>query len=258
MAAATLQDLSGGRAILGLGSGSPTGTPGDPGRLERTRRFVQTVQAILAGQEAESDALLGMPAFRLELWTPTPVPIWVAALGDGMVRLAGLLADGTLLNWCTPERVHSATTLIRESAERAGRDPREVTIAVYVRACLGLDEDVAVLALKEMAGRYSAIPHYRRQFEAMGLGEEAAVAAAAFEARRPSEVPEALVRATAVTGGRREALQRFAAYREAGADVVLCYPVSALDGFSSVLGSVLGAAPNATLGSASARQPGGQ
>ena len=60
-------------------------------------------------------------------------------------------------------------------------------------------------------------------------------------------MPERLVQAVTVSGGRQDALRRFAAYREAGADLVICYPVIALDPFSSLLGTVLGAAPSPSL-----------
>ena len=118
---------------------------------------------------------------------------------------------------------------------------------MYVRACLGVDEDVALLALKEMTGRYASLPHYHRQFEAMGLGEEAALAAKAFDGGRIHDVPDGLVRTLTVAGGRAEALARFREFHEAGADLVLCYPVAALDPFSSILGTVLGAAPHPAL-----------
>jgi alkanesulfonate monooxygenase SsuD/methylene tetrahydromethanopterin reductase-like flavin-dependent oxidoreductase (luciferase family) len=140
--------------------------------------------------------------------------------------------------------VAEARDLVAKAAQGAGRDPRDVTIAVYVRACLGVQEPVALEALKEMTGQYASIPHYRHQLEQMGLGEEAAIAAKAVQAGRADEVPEALVKALAVVGGRREALGRLDAYRSAGADLVLCYPVAALDPFSSILGTVLAASPN--------------
>jgi alkanesulfonate monooxygenase SsuD/methylene tetrahydromethanopterin reductase-like flavin-dependent oxidoreductase (luciferase family) len=248
MAAATIQDLSHGRLVLGLGSGSPTGPPEATRPLELVGRYVRLVRAILSGEAGAGDDGAAGPEFHLDLAPQVPVPIWVAALGDGMVRLGGELADGVLLNWCTPERVAAARILVTEAAERAGRDPAAVTLAVYVRTCLGLEEAAATEALKEMTGRYAAIPHYRRQFEAMGLGKEAALGAKAFQAGRSDQVPERLVQAVTVSGGRRDALRRFAAYRDAGADLVICYPVIALDPFSSVLGSVLGAAPSPSLG----------
>jgi hypothetical protein len=50
-----------------------------------------------------------------------------------------------------------------------------------------------------------------------------------------------------ITGGRREALSRFAEYREAGADLVLCYPIAARDAFSSVMGTLMAAAPDPAI-----------
>src|SRR3989442_2313890 len=93
MAAATVQDLCEGRFILGLGSGSPAGPPEAPRPVELVRTYVGIVRDVLSGKTA------GEIGFRLELPPPVPVPIWVAALGDGMIRLGGGLADGVLLNW---------------------------------------------------------------------------------------------------------------------------------------------------------------
>jgi hypothetical protein len=118
---------------------------------------------------------------------------------------------------------------------------------VYVRACLGLEEPIALRALRDMTGQYASYPNYRGQLELMGLGKEAAQAAEAFAGGRPQDIPESLVRTLTVVGGRAEALARFAAFREAGADLVLCYPVSALETLSSVLGTVLAAAPSPAL-----------
>jgi alkanesulfonate monooxygenase SsuD/methylene tetrahydromethanopterin reductase-like flavin-dependent oxidoreductase (luciferase family) len=98
-----------------------------------------------------------------------------------------------------------------------------------------------------MTGQYAAIPQYQRQLRRMGLGEEGSLAAKAHRAGRPEEVPEGLVRNLIVVGGRSEALARFEAYHDAGADLVLCYPVAALDPFSSILGTVLASAPSPAL-----------
>jgi alkanesulfonate monooxygenase SsuD/methylene tetrahydromethanopterin reductase-like flavin-dependent oxidoreductase (luciferase family) len=250
MAAATVQDLSAGRMILGIGAGDVRGVARMPagGVLELARRYVGVVQQALAGNQVQTDDLFGVSGFRLALPSGSHrPPVWLGALGDGMIRLAGEVADGVILNWCTPERVAGAVRLIHESAERAGRDPSTFTVSVYVRACLGVEEAVALQALREMTGLYASFGHYRRQFGLMGLGEEAALASKAFQAGRLQEVPDALVRALTVMGGRPEALARFAAYREAGADLVLCYPVAALEPLSSVLGTVLAAAPSPAL-----------
>jgi alkanesulfonate monooxygenase SsuD/methylene tetrahydromethanopterin reductase-like flavin-dependent oxidoreductase (luciferase family) len=165
-----------------------------------------------------------------------------------MVALAGRAADGILLNWCTPERVSAARRTLADAAWAAGRDPASVTVAVYVRAALEVDEAPALAALREMTGLYASYPAYRAQMAAMGLGAEADAAAAAHASGRSEEVPESLVRALIVLGGRDDALARFRAYHEAGADLVLCYPVVTGDhALSSVMGTAVAAAPSPAL-----------
>jgi alkanesulfonate monooxygenase SsuD/methylene tetrahydromethanopterin reductase-like flavin-dependent oxidoreductase (luciferase family) len=246
MAAATVHERSGGRMVLGLGAGTPP--PGGPEEspLARMAAYVDVVRHVWSGEPVGTDPRFGSEGFALTLplEPPEPPPIWLGALGNGMIRLAGRIADGVLLNWCTPDRAARARALVAESAAEAGRDPEAVTVAVYVRACLGVEEAVALDALRPMTGLYASFPHYRRQLEEMGLGDAGAAAARAAEAGRPRDVPEELVRALCLLGGRPEAVRRFDAFRAAGADVVLCYPVAALDPFSSVLGTALAAAPS--------------
>lgn len=245
MAAATVQDLSEGRHVLGLGAGHPPAGV-RPGPLERLREYVLAVRSALHGGPASAPAF-GLGSFIPELTPDPPPPIWVAALGDRMVELAAELADGVLLNWCTAERVRRAKATISEAARRAGRDAAAITIAVYVRACVGPPAGVSLAALQEMTGRYASLPNYLRQFERMGLGERARAAAAAFARGRPEEVPQDLVDGLCVRGSRDAWIRRAAAFRAAGADLVLCYPVAAMDPFSSVLGTALACAPDPSV-----------
>lgn len=229
MGAATVQERSGGRFTLGLG-------PGDvrTGALGELRRTVLEVRALLAGEAVG-------PGRRLSLLVGHPVPIWVSALGPRACGLAGEIADGALLNWCTPERVAEARRAVTEAAERAGRSPAEVTLAVYVRCWVGEDEAAGRAALRRAAAEYASYPAYRRQFERMGLGSEAERAAASLRAGHPEEAPEALVRAVAALGG--GAHERLAAYREAGADLVVAYPVAAGEPVTSIRGTLRALAP---------------
>lgn len=213
MEAATLQDLSGGRAILGLGSLRS---------LADTRAEVEEIRRLLGGG-------------ALDLSTE-PVPIYLAALGPRMAELAGEVADGVVLNWCSPERVSRAREEISRGAEAAGRDPSEVRIAVYVRCCLGPDATAALEALAAEALRYAGMPHYLRQLEAMGLGEAARAARAGD--------PAALVDSLCARGGREEVFGRLGEYRAAGADLVVVYPVPVLDAVSSILGTIMALAPH--------------
>jgi len=240
MGAATVHELSGGRMVLGVGTG-----PSGPGALDRLRAYVGALRTVLSGEAVELD---GGETFRLSLAPgERPIPIWIAALGPKAMRLAGQSADGVLLNWCPPERVAFARERIREGAEAAGRDPGAVTVAVYVRACVGQEEDVALSALRRAAGQYASYAAYRRQFEAVGLGAEAAAAAAAHRAGKPEEVPERLVRAVCLLGDPGRAVAGLQAYRDAGADLPVVYPVPCLDAFSSIMGTLFALAPSPTV-----------
>jgi alkanesulfonate monooxygenase SsuD/methylene tetrahydromethanopterin reductase-like flavin-dependent oxidoreductase (luciferase family) len=120
---------------------------------------------------------------------------------------------------------------------------------VYARAALDVDDDAAMGALRAMTGLYASYPAYRTQMAAMGFATEGEAAAAAHAAGRPEGVPDSLVRALIVVGGSAEALERFRAYHQAGADLVLCYPVvTGSDAPSSVMGTLLAAAPPAAAG----------
>src|SRR5206468_12748849 len=129
---------------------------------------------------------------QIGLELETPPPIWISALGPKAVHLAGEVADGVVLNWCTPDRVARARDELAAGAPRAGRDPAAITIAVYVRSCLddAASDDQRLAALKAVAGEYASYPAYARQFAAMGLGSEAEAAATARAEDRPRDVPE--------------------------------------------------------------------
>ena len=194
MAAATVQERSGGRHILGVGTGGAAA-----GALGRLRDYVREIRELVGGNAP--GAALGLPL-------PAPVPIWIAALGPKAVRIAGEIADGVILNWCTPDRVAEARDAIRVAAGEAGRDPDAVTIAVYVRASFSERAGEGLLAA---AGQYASYPAYARQFEAMGV--------------EPS--PDGVVNAVCLRGDPAGARERLEAYRRAGADLPVVYPVLA-------------------------------
>lgn len=232
MGAASVHERSGGRLILGIG-------PGDvgAGALGELRETVLRIRTLLDGGSVDGER----GPQGLSLAPGSSVPIWVSALGPKAMRLAGEIADGVILNWCPPERVPFARARIEEGAGAAERDPATVSVAVYVRAWVGADETEAISALKAMAGRYASYRAYRRQFEQVGLGPQAAVAGQAHRAGRPEDVPEVLVRAVCAVGD--EARARLEAFREAGADLPIAYPVATADAAASIEGTLLGLAP---------------
>jgi alkanesulfonate monooxygenase SsuD/methylene tetrahydromethanopterin reductase-like flavin-dependent oxidoreductase (luciferase family) len=233
MAAVSLQDVAGGRFILGLGS---------DGSLEDTRARIRHLRRLLDGEPAAAGA---GPEGPIDLaGEGIEVPVYLAALGPGMTELAGEVADGVILNMCTPDRVSEARTQLGRGASRAGRDPHRVAVVVYVRACLGHDEGHAIPALGQAAAQYAAMEKYRRQFASMGLQAEAEAAARAWAAGRAEDVPRSLLAAVCVWGAREDALAVLAEYRQAGADLVVVYPVPAQEAVSSTMGTLLAAAPD--------------
>ena len=231
MGAATVHERSGGRLILGLGTGEV-----GRGALDELRETVRLVRALLRGGALEDG-----DSVTLSLRPGREVPIWISALGPKAMRLGGEIADGVILNWCPPERVSFARARIAEGAEAAERDPVSVTVAVYVRAWVGRDEAEAISALRSMAGRYASYRAYRRQFEQVGLGPQAAVAGQAHRAGRSEDVPEVLVRSVCAVGdGARDRLD---AFREAGADLPIVYPVATADPVASIEATLRALAP---------------
>lgn len=116
MAAATVQERSEGRFVLGLGSGAPPPGAEPKAQLERLRLFVGSVRTLLAGDPLPPNDPFGQGGFELALQPPSgPPSVWLGALGDGALRAARDIADGVILNWCTAERVRAARRLVGES-----------------------------------------------------------------------------------------------------------------------------------------------
>lgn len=219
MGAATVHERSGGRFVLGIGTGPPS-----TGALDRLREMVGALRGLFAGETVELDGRRSL----LSLDPGSRLPIWLSALGPRAVRLAGEIADGVLLNWCTPERVSAARAQLAEGASVSRRDPSEITLAVYVRASLdGGDDSAALKTMKAAMGEYASFPAYARQFAAMGFAPQAEAAAKAHAAGRPQDVPEDLVREIFLSGDTGDARARLREFSDAGTDVPILYPIPA-------------------------------
>jgi len=150
--AATLAQLSSGTFVLGLGTGGYgpgwfafVGLPDRP--IAVMREYVTQVRGLLAGENVTVNQSVAGPApgwpksASLGVSGLPAAPVYLAALGPQMLRLAGEVADGALLNWATPERIAVSRKLVDEGAARAGRAPGSVPMTMYIRVCI--DDDVA-------------------------------------------------------------------------------------------------------------------
>jgi alkanesulfonate monooxygenase SsuD/methylene tetrahydromethanopterin reductase-like flavin-dependent oxidoreductase (luciferase family) len=158
MAAATLDELSGGRAILGLsvghhpwndlGHGIPLDKP-----LARLREYVDFIRKALTGQpfRHEGRIFTGVDS-RLAFDPVRPsIPIFVAGERPKIIALAGELADGLIINVVSPEYIAEfAVEQLRSSAATAGRDPGALEVTALVTCCVSDDRDVALSHARAM------------------------------------------------------------------------------------------------------------
>lgn len=145
MLSATLQEMSGGRFMLGLGAGSgeflswvgiPQKTP-----LTDTRAALRAIRALLAGERPLDTEGAGAGWTRdayLRL-APTSVPIYIGAMSPKMLAFAGAEADGVLALLFPPEHFSTASELVSAGAEAAGRTLADLDMPACV--WLSLDED---------------------------------------------------------------------------------------------------------------------
>src|SRR5438067_11542168 len=133
MTAATLDELSGGRMILGIGPSGPQVAEGWHGQpfaqqLQRTREYVEILRKALARERLEYDGeiyrlpLPDGPGKALKLMigpVQERIPIYIAAIGPKNTQLTGEIADGWMPTFFSPEHVGEARELLQEGASRA-------------------------------------------------------------------------------------------------------------------------------------------
>src|ERR1700736_4859306 len=168
MTAATIDQLSGGRFILGLGTSGRQVSEGWHGvrfakQLQRTREYVAVVRLALAHQKVEFHGetlelpLPDGPGKVLKL-TIRPVqasiPIFLAVLGPKNVALAGEIADGWLPVFFSPEHTSALRVPLEEGAALAGRSLDDFRICPNVNVMIGNDPEVARNAMRPMLALY--------------------------------------------------------------------------------------------------------
>ncbi len=150
MTAATIDQLSGGRMLLGIGSSGPQVAEGWHGQrfgrqMQRTREYVAVVRMALARERLQFEGetltlpLPDGPGKALKL-TIAPlqerIPIYLAAIGPNNTRMAGEIADGWLPMLFSPEHVADSRALLEEGAARVGRSLEHFDIAPTVNVCI--------------------------------------------------------------------------------------------------------------------------
>ncbi len=144
----SINELSGGRAILGIGPGDKAtfdkmGIDWDK-PLTRVRESVLAIRAFLAREQVNQAGFKGAQM----AFGSGKIPIYIGAQGPKMLELAGAIADGVLINASHPEDFKFAVPMIRQGAEKAGRRPEDVQISAYASFSADKDPAKAVNASK--------------------------------------------------------------------------------------------------------------
>jgi F420-dependent oxidoreductase-like protein len=246
--AATLDLLSGGRTLLGLGTSGPQVAEGWHGQawgkpLTRTREYVEIVRTILRREEplehhgehydipytGDGATGLGKPLKIIVHPPRADVPIYLAAIGPKNVALAAEIADGWLPIFFSPERFADTHLPMLEAgfARRGGR-PGDWDLAAHVPVVLTDDADVQVARdfLKPLLALYvggmgaKGQNFYTPHPDPYGNAEAPATIQDLYLAGKKNDaiaaVPDSLVDEVALVGGRNRIAERVAAFRDCG------------------------------------------
>lgn len=234
-----LDELSQGRFLLGVGVSNPTiakwhGLPFDR-PLGRVREYLEIVRLAMQGEKLDFDGdFFSAHGFKLA-FKPSgrKIPVYLAAFGPKMSRLAGMLTDGVLINMANPQEIRRIVEDVRNGAAEAGRNPAGVEIICKVRCSIAENYDTAREALSHALTYYALADYYRTLLTRMGFGSEieamrAAWQAGGFHAARALITDRLfeglpLVAATSVA----EIRERIRPYWEAGATRIILPYVSA-------------------------------
>ncbi len=226
MSLATLTDVAPGRVGVAIGVGNPLflGESGvEPVKPVRAvREFIECLRALWTGEPVTYvGEFFRLAGARMAFAPPGPIPIYVAATRERMLRLTGRIADGVVLSGgLTLAHVRYSLGQIAEGARAAGRDPAALRNAAFLYFAVSADGREAVDYLR---GRLAFLFRNRTMADnirssGLPIDHEAIIAAVA---RRDMEtakrlVPDEAVEAFAVGGTPANCRDRLAAYLETG------------------------------------------
>jgi probable F420-dependent oxidoreductase len=226
--AAALQDASGGRFALGVGSSTPVIVEGWNGiefarPRERLRETVRFIRAAFAGEATEG-------RFRLEAPPTTRIPIMIAALRARMLETAAELADGVFLNLVPVAGLPELLKHVHAGAVAADKDPDGVEILCHIPCVPSTGRDAERLA-RRMLISYATVPVYTEYFRWLGFGDALEPALAAWNERdrmrAEAALPDELLGQIFAIGDSDQQRAHIARMVEAGVTCPVLMPVLA-------------------------------
>jgi probable F420-dependent oxidoreductase len=134
-ALATLNDISGGRMVLGIGRGDSArrvmGKP--PTTLARLEEATTLIRDLVEGRSVDQD---GTP-LKLTWTRGDKLPVWIAGYGPKALELTARIADGVILQLAEPDLIRWFVGQLRDAARAAGRNPDEIRVMAAAPAHVG-------------------------------------------------------------------------------------------------------------------------
>jgi F420-dependent oxidoreductase-like protein len=250
MTAATIDELSDGRMVLGIGSSGPQVAEGWHGQrfarqIQRTREYVAVVRKALARERLEfKGETLELPlpdgpgkALKLMI-TPKQerIPIYLAAIGPKNTSLAGEIADGWIPTFFSPEYVADFRALLQEGADRAGRSLDGFDIAPTVQTYISDDIATARNLMRPVLALYIGGMGSRKQnfynnlVQRYGFEEAAKEIQDLYLDGKKTEageaLPDELIDMVSLCGPRDVVAERLQAFRDAGVGTLMVSPMA--------------------------------
>ena len=222
--AVAIDELSGGRLILGIGVNNARAVRAlgiawrDPS--EALRDTTAWLRRVFAGEAPEGIRAALRPAQH-------PIPIHLAGIALETADLAGEVADGLMLYLASRTWFRELSGRAATAAKRAARQPQEILVSLLIPTFLHEDLGAAREAARRFLTLYAAMPHYARMFRRSGFEQEAEDVARALDhggaAAVAAAVSDRLMDAVCLVGPLSRCREQLAAFREAG----LTYPILA-------------------------------
>jgi alkanesulfonate monooxygenase SsuD/methylene tetrahydromethanopterin reductase-like flavin-dependent oxidoreductase (luciferase family) len=218
---ATLDEFSGGRAIVGLGVSHRPVVEAWYGQqidkpVREMREYVGIVRAILRGEDPPQGETFHS-AFHFMGLEPRPdIPIYLAGLSPGMLRLAGEIADGVVLWLCSPDYIREVVVpTVAEGREKAGKPAEGFDIVAAVPSAVTGEPDQARAQLRSELIPYFSLPFYRKMIDLSGYGDD--IAAFDGAGGEPAMISDGFISTLAAIGSAEEAAASVRRYADSGA-----------------------------------------
>ena len=245
MAMATIAEAAPGRAALALGSGNPMFLVEAGTRLERPlvamREFIACLRQLWSGEAgAYEGEIFRLDGMRMAFRPPRPIPLYLAAMGPRMLRLAGELVDGVLLSaGLTVEYSAQSLAMAEAGARAVGRDPAALRRAAFLYTAVDANRAAAVERLRPKIAFMMRNDFVAPSVAGSGIAIDRDAVKQAI-ARRDMEtaaklIPDEAVEAFAVCGSPEDCKRRIAEYRAVGIDEIVLLIVGDTDAEAAAL-----------------------